>query len=235
MRFFRIVSAMFVAVTFVGAALAADLRTGSGTVTEVIDVGTYTYLHLTEPDAWVATNHVQLAVGDKIEYQGGMVMTNFHSKSLDRTFDTIIFAHSASKAGEGGAEVAQAVEKTEMDSLMPKAAPAPAAGEIQPLAEGKTIAAIYAESDKLKDQTVSLRARVIKVSAGVLDKNWVTLQDGTGQMPDNQIMATSQELVEAGDLVVATGVLHGDIDIGVGYKYKLLLEETKFTKEQPKP
>ena len=47
--------------------------------------------------------------------------------------------------------------------------------------------------------------------------------------PDNKLLATSQELVKPGDTVVATGIVRTDMDIGSGYKYKVLLEEVTFS------
>ena len=37
------------------AILLADPGTGSGTVAEAIDAGSYTYLRLEDPDMWIAT------------------------------------------------------------------------------------------------------------------------------------------------------------------------------------
>ena len=65
-----------------------------------------------------------------------------------------------------------------------------------------------------------------------MGKNWVTLQDGTGAEPDNKLIATSEELVSPGDLVIASGTLRYDADIGSGYKYKVLLEKAIFTKSE---
>lgn len=106
---------------------------------------------------------------------------------------------------------------------------APAPGEIKPLPGGKTIADIYTESDELKDQVVSLNARVIRFKSKLMRKNWVTLQDGTGSTPDNKIVATTQEVVKPGDLVVVKGTLATNVDLGRGYSYKVMLEEATFS------
>ena len=57
----------------------------------------------------------------------------------------------------------------------------------------------------------------------------MTLQDGTGTAPNNKLLATSAELVSPGDVVIAKGTLRNDVDLGSGYTYKILLEETTFT------
>ena len=160
-------------------------------------------------------------------------MKNFHSKFLDRTFESVFFVQSVQPLGQGGEDVhggdmqnsnAQHPPIPESNSIQ-----APEPGTIPKLKEGKTIADIFAESTRLNGQSVSLRAKVMKVSPKIMGKNWITLQDGTGAKPDNNIMATSHELVTAGDLVIANGILREDVDIGAGYRYKVLLEEVSFT------
>ena len=110
------------------------------------------------------------------------------------------------------------------------AAVAPKAGEITPLEGGKTIAVVHAESEQLKNQQISLRARVMKVSTNIMGKNWITLQDGTGTAPNNRLIATCSEMAGVGDLVTVTGVIHTNIDLGSGYNYSVLVEEATFTK-----
>ena len=109
---------------------------------------------------------------------------------------------------------------------------APKAGEIKPLADGKTVADIFADSDQLKEQVVSLNARVIKINKAIMGKNWITVQDGTGTAPNDRLLTTSQEVVAPGDLVIVTGTVKTDIDLGYGYQYKVLLEEAAFSEGQ---
>jgi hypothetical protein len=45
-------------------------------------------------------------------------------------------------------------------------------------------------------------------------------------------LATSQEEVTPGDLVIVKGTVKTDIDLGYGYKYKVLLEESTFSPGQ---
>ena len=205
----------------------------TGTVAETMDSGGYSYLRLEEQGIWIATASLPVAVGDKVQYTGGMEMRNFVSKSLDRTFESIFFIQNVSiesKDIDALHAAAQGHESKGMPIPKPAAVEAPAAGEITRLTKGKTVADIFAESAQLNEQTVSLNAKVIKVSKNIVGKNWITLQDGTGTESDNKLLATSQELVEPGDTVTATGIVRTDIDIGSGYKYKVLMEEVTFSK-----
>ncbi len=211
----------------------ADSQTGPASVLEVIDVGSYVYLRLEEPDTWIATSPLEVAVGDLISFSNPAEMRNFYSKKLDRTFESILFVTKVSidgrditKLHESAAEIGDANHPV---VAMPEAVSAPAAGEIEPLEGGQTIAGILADPGALEGQNVRLRARVIKISENVVGKNWVTLQDGSGTAPDNKLIVTSAEIPAPGDLVIASGTLRKDVDIGSGYSYGVLLEETSFS------
>lgn len=65
----------------------------NGTVLEVIETDTYTYLQVTTEKGplWLAAYKMQLAKGATVKYSNGVAMSRFHSKSLNRTFDVIVF------------------------------------------------------------------------------------------------------------------------------------------------
>lgn len=66
----------------------------SGRVVETIDSGGYTYALVNNDGAmtWVALPKSRIAVGDEIACQPGMVMNNFSSPSLNKTFKQIVFS-----------------------------------------------------------------------------------------------------------------------------------------------
>lgn len=66
-----------------------------GTVVETMNVTEYTYIRFkTDAGAeeWAAIPKTTINVGDKVTVQQSIVMNAFHSPSLNRTFDKIIFA-----------------------------------------------------------------------------------------------------------------------------------------------
>jgi len=70
----------------------------SGKVTEVINGGGYSYLYV-EADGkkfWIAGIQVEAKVGDVVNYIENVSMEGFTSRSLNKTFDRIIFASSVS-------------------------------------------------------------------------------------------------------------------------------------------
>ncbi len=64
-----------------------------GTVLSTINVPTYTYIEVRQGknSRWLAATTVALKKGDAIRFDDGMMMTNFYSKTLKRTFPSIAF------------------------------------------------------------------------------------------------------------------------------------------------
>lgn len=230
---FSIPALLFCLLVQLAPALAmAQAGPQAGTVAESIDAGGYTYLRLEEPDIWLATSSLQVATGDQVEYSGGMEMRDFHSKALDRAFESIWFVQEVRVVGKDIAALhdtaGQAGGFDHAGIGAPDVASAPAAGDIPALDGGATVAGLVADPGSLEGQTVRLRARVTKVSANIMDRNWITLQDGSGTNPEDKLIATSTQSVSAGDVVIASGTLRSDVDIGSGYRYEVLLEDARF-------
>ena len=62
-------------------------------VISAIDAAPYTYLEVMQnkKTLWLAANAVPAKKGDVIRFDNGMVMTDFHSKTLNRTFPSVLF------------------------------------------------------------------------------------------------------------------------------------------------
>ncbi|MDP2369665.1 hypothetical protein [Rhodoferax sp.] len=73
---------------------AAPADAHSGQVKSVSASGGYTYLEIDQNGVvvWVAVPGAVVKVGQTVAWDGGAVMQNFTAKSLNRTFDRIIFA-----------------------------------------------------------------------------------------------------------------------------------------------
>lgn len=74
-----------------GAAVASGEALGS--VLTVFHAAGYTYLEVEQKDAvtWVAAPQATVSEGDPVTWQGGTTMYGFSSRSLDRTFEEILF------------------------------------------------------------------------------------------------------------------------------------------------
>jgi len=82
-----------------GGAMPAMASEGpSGIVKSATTAGGYTYLEVDKDGEtlWIAAPETTVKAGDKVRWSGGMIMRNFTAKSLDRTFDQIVFSGGVS-------------------------------------------------------------------------------------------------------------------------------------------
>lgn len=220
----------------------------SGVVTETMNASGYTYVQVdtgTEK-VWAAAPETVVKVGDKVAIPEGMPMPNFQSKALNRTFDVVYFVpalmvQGASPAGAGMPQGhpptsgmpggPPAVNGQTVSTGAPKVA-APAEISFKGIAKAdQTVAEIYAQKTALAGKPVKVRGKVVKVSSGIMGKNWVHIQDGSGQAGGNDLTVTTQATANPGDTVVVSGKLTVGKDFGYGYKYEVLIEDAQITKE----
>jgi len=213
-----------------------------GEVLEVKDVESYTYLKLKTADGevWAAVTKAAVKKGAQVTIENAMVMNNFASKSLNRTFDKIIFGSLAGAgAGTGAAASAPpAAPAAGSVASMHKSA-APKAAEVPDVKvtkatgpQARTVAEIINKRSELKDKNVVVRAKVVKFTPEIMGKNWLHLQDGSGSSADgtNDLVVTTKDAAKVGDVVVASGVVRADVDIGGGYAFKAMVEDAKLQK-----
>lgn len=204
-----------------------------GEVLEVQNVEGYSYLRLktAQGDTWAAVPTAKVKKGDKVTVAEPMVMNNFESKALKRKFDKVVFGTLASDKAVAPAQPAG--PKAGPHALPPKAAEAPDAKV--PKAggpEARTVGEIMAGPDALKEKTVVVRAKIVKINSGIQGLNWVHLRDGSGSAANgtNDLIVTTKEVLKVGDIVTMKGVVRTDKNLGAGYVYKVLVEEGKTQK-----
>lgn len=199
-----------------------------GKVLEVQNVEHFTYLHLAtkDGDSWAAVLTAPVKKGDTVTIQNAIVMQNFESKSLKRTFKTILLG---TLAGAGNAPDSAS---TLGASFAIAPAGKPEATKVAPVAKAggpnaMTVAEIASKADQLKGKQVAVRGRVVKYNANIMDRNWVHLRDGTGSAADgtDDLLVTTTSEAKVGDIVTARGVVNTDQDFGAGYVYKVLVEK----------
>jgi hypothetical protein len=94
----------------------------------------------------------------------------------------------------------------------------------------KTVAAIYKEKAQLKGHQVRLHGKVVKVNNGILHRNFLHVQDGTGTQGSNQVTVTTQDTAMVGEEITVTGTLAVDKDFGAGYVYPVILEHATISR-----
>jgi hypothetical protein len=202
-----------------------------GSVQEKIDVEQYSYLRIASPtgDVWAAVPKSAVAVGATVTVSGAMWMENFKSETLSRTWPRIAFGvlqddaappakpHGAAMSAGGAESVPAAVGDVKV---------AKASGP-----QGRTISDIYAQRGKLKERSVAVRGKVVKVTNGVMGKNWLHLRDGSGQGPTADLTVASVETAGVGATVLVTGIVRLERDLGAGYHYDVIVEDAKVQAE----
>lgn len=200
----------------------------SGKVLETMNSGGYTYMQL-EKDGkkiWVAIPQAAVTKGQIISVNQGMVMTNFESKTLKKTFDQIIFSDGLADM-KGRSAAASPGSKAAVVSAKEKISVEKASGP-----NAYSIADIYKNRTKLNNKEVMVRGKVVKVSPEIMQRNWIHLQDGSGNAKKgtHNLVATSKDLPVVGDVITVTGVLHKDKDFGGNYRYAVIIEDASIKK-----
>ncbi len=235
------------------AATSADNPTAGGTVIETMNSSGYTYLLVENGTGktWLAIPETSVKKGETVEYYQGMVMNNFTSKTLDRTFESIVFSPGlVDKKGKASRPAATddsftAAVKAEKATSKPEPSMAMSGGSngaVVPLkdisiekakgANGYSVGEIFEKADQLAGKKVRVRGKVVKFNPMIMGKNWVHLQDGTGNPMQNShdLVVTTQETVDVGSIVTIEGVVAANKDFGAGYKYAAIVEDAVIIK-----
>ena len=89
------------------------------------------------------------------------------------------------------------------------------------------IAELTARRQQLSGQRVRIRGQVTKVTAGIKGRAYFHLRDGApGAGEATDLVVTAVEPPELGQVATFEGLLRTDVDVGIGYKYALLLEDS---------
>ena len=195
-----------------------------GKVVETVSTPSYTYARIKDDtgEVWVAGPRTELKKGQEVDIYGALVLLGFESPTLNKTLDVILMVQSFSSG-----------EPYSFHGTTSKAPPANIS--VEKLEGGYTIAEILSKSDELAGKDVKLRAVVVKVLPNIMNKTWIHLQDGTStETGENELTVTytGSEQFEVGDVVVVSGVLKTNVDIGSGYFFKVLIDGAQIEKEK---
>lgn len=213
----------------------------TGKVVESMNAASYTYVLVdtAKSQVWAAAPQFPVKVGDTVVVADAMPMTNYHSKTLNRTFDVVYFSGYVTVNGAApmaAVRAAPAISAGAASGELPKGHPAiPAATKpvgpdltnIKRAEGGQTVTEIVTGKAKFAGKAIAVRGRVVKFNGGILGKNWLHVRDGSGAEGTNDLTATTDAVVKVGDLVLVTGILASDRDFGGGYKYALIVENAQ--------
>lgn len=202
-------------------------QTLTGKVSETLKAGGYTYICVEAKGkkTWFAVPTMPVTVGQEMTFPLGLEMKNFKSKTLNRTFESVYFADGPVSSQQGrennaapGHQKAPKPTTTSAEKISVKKV----AGK-----NAYTIAEVYAKKASLNEKPAVIKGKVVKVSSGIMGKNWVHLQDGTGDASKgaNDLIATTLDSPAVGDVVTAKGTIFTNKDFGAGYKYDVIMEK----------
>ena len=92
-------------------------------------------------------------------------------------------------------------------------------------AETVTVSDAHARRLELAGKQITITGTVIKVNNGVMKRNFIHVQDGTGTGDTDRLVFTSRQTAVVGDEITVTGTVALDIDFGMGYFYPTLIEQ----------
>ena len=186
---------------------------------EVIQTSAYTYLGVMEEDkeTWLAIPSTDAKEGNTYYYQrsNAAEMIDFKSKELNRTFPKVLFLEGVSS------------EPIITQTKLPHPKPTLEQKEVtfEPIKDGITISELFKNKKNYAGKTVKVKGEVTKFSQGIMNKNWIHLQDGTKDNDDYDLIITSNVGTKVGDVITIKGKVFLDKDFGHGYFYKLIIEE----------
>jgi hypothetical protein len=223
----------------------------AGKVIETMNAGGYTYVSVDTGAKvfWAAAPQFEVKVGEQVTVPGGSLMQNYHSKTLDRTFDEVYFVNAVKVEGRKGVEGSEgagaptgygdarygdvdAANKSHGGAAKSAQATSIDLSGIAKADGGKTIGEIFNEQSALGGQEVQIRAKVVKFSPNIMGTNWIHLQDATsGSSGENDLVVTSASSVDVGNTVLVRGKIILNKDYGFGYKYDVMIENAEVTAE----
>ncbi|MDP2337449.1 MAG: GW dipeptide domain-containing protein [Bacteroidota bacterium] len=201
-------------------------------VEEVIQTSQYTYLKVSENGAenWIAVTRIEAAAGETYYYDKAMEMTNFKSKELNRTFDFIYFVQDISKQPIAAAEMpAMGMQSPQNHTgKVPEGkkegiSVAPATGSI-------SIADLYKNRSDYAGKKIKMKGQVVKINEQVMGKNWIHIQDGTGETGDFDLTVTTLDGMKMDDIVTFEGTISLNKDFSHGYVYEVIMEDATLVK-----
>jgi len=195
-------------------------------VKEVIQAGVYTYLNVKEKrkETWLAVPAMEAKPGDKLTYSGGLEMTDFVSKELNRTFPSVLFLESVnsdSKKSEPAAMTSAQAGAVKIEKINVK---------IEPVEGGISIARLLETKSEYSGKSVKVTGKITKVNPEIMGKNWIHIQDGTEFNGAFDLTITTDVQPAVGDTVTFEGRITLKKDFGYGYFYEVLMEDAKVIK-----
>ncbi len=195
-----------------------------GKVIDKIPAKAYTYLQVSENknDYWIAVPTMEIEIGETVYFSRFMVMEDFRSDNIDKSFDEILFVEDARKSPtpDEMKKIHSGATSTDKQEI-----------KVEPLKDGKTIQQVYVDKSTLNGKVVKVKGQVTKFNKQIMKRNWIHIQDGTGSETEFDLVITTNTDVQVGDIIIAEGKIAVDKDFGAGYYFPVMIEDAQIEKE----
>jgi hypothetical protein len=193
---------------------------------EVIQGSRYTYVRVAGDtgEYWVAISKADVKEKETYYWSIGAEMKEFTSKELKRTFRSIFFIQDFTDKPI----TVPGTPKMPLTSMAGKQQAPEYPGIVVPKAKGGvTIAELYAGKNSMQGKIVKVCGKVVKYSGGIMDRNWIHMQDGTKDNGKFDLAISTKDSVKVGEIVTFEGKIAIDKNIGAGYIYEILMEDAR--------
>lgn len=209
--------------------LPVDKRIKSAKVLEAIHAGTYTYVRLQSDNRefWAAITAMPVDTGKTYYYKESILMRDFHSKQLQKTFDSILFIESFFDHEHMGMQDSKKSSPRDHTATMKEDnLTIGHSGDELPLGD------LFSNKEKHQGKEVTVRGKVVKISKNIMDRNWIHIQDGSSYNGEFDLTITLFGTVDfaLNDIVTFKGNITLNKDFGAGYVYNIIMEDASVVK-----
>jgi len=175
-------------------------------VKEVIQAGGYTYLRAKEGDkeVWLGIVRKPAIKGQTYTYDDTQPIKNFTSRELKRTFKEVYFIGKLTLIAEAGKKKSLLTSR-----------------------ESISIEKLLKKKNSYSGKTVKIKGKVTKYSSGIMNKNWIHIEDGTNYEGKYDLTITADQEVKVGDAITVEGKISLDKNFGSGYFFEVIMEDAK--------
>lgn len=180
-----------------------------GKVVNTMNVEGYTYMEI-ESNAekiWIAAPQLEVKVGDNIEASAGMLMTDFYSKTLKKTFKEIYFVTYVTVVKDKKNEVKKVDQKAVEISL----------------------SELFKNKEKYNGKSIRFKGVVTKASLNIMGKNWFHIAGESEKEKGYDVVVSTGDTASQNDKVFVEGILSLDKNIGGGYQFPVFIEDGNIT------
>ncbi|MEP7323539.1 MAG: hypothetical protein ABI761_16565 [Saprospiraceae bacterium] len=191
-------------------------------VEDIFSTKRYTYISVIEGDKPFCVAlplDLNIKKGKTYYYKGGLIMANLEKLPFKKEFESVFIvagvSESPSLSDATSASISDGVPIKDF-KMVPLAH---VDGEIK-------LSALFSNSTSYDGKKVIVHGNVVKVNNGIMNRNWIHLQDGTVDSKSQKydIAITTQGQILIGEEVILEGILALNKDFGAGYKYDLIIE-----------